>query len=267
MGVAVLPRPMPVPNHPDKHGAPAVVTPAADAEYRGDRDRGFDAPPPPALLVCYQPSLFEHVVAEHAGPDITGEHRMASVHPLEDQKGVGVVGGFGIGAPVAAMMVETMVEQGVETFLSVGYAGALDPELGLGDAVVVDRALRDEGTSHHYLTDDRYVAADVGLVDAAESVLADRGLDHHVGPTWTTDAPFRETAVEVADYADEGVLTVEMEVAAVLAVAQYRDVAAGALLTVSDHVGREDWDPQFHEARDHLEALFDHGREVIRAVT
>lgn len=253
---------MPVPNHPGKHDAAAVVTPEGDAEYAAERGQEFDAVPP-ALLVCYQPSLFERVV-EDAGPDLTSEHRMASVHPLDE--GVGVVGGFGIGAPVAAMTVETMVERGAETFLSVGYAGALADDLSMGEPVVVDRALRDEGTSHHYLPDSRYVAADESLVGAAERVLDDAGVEHRVGPTWTTDAPFRETAVEVEDYAAEGVLTVEMEVAATLAVAEYRDASAGALLTVSDHVGTDDWDPQFHDAREDLEALFEYGRRVLRDV-
>ena len=109
--------------------------------------------------------------------------------------------------------------------------------MAIGDIVVCDRAIRDEGTSHHYLPPDTYAhaspAATARLVDALQAT----GTPHSVGTSWTTDAPYRETIAEVQHYQAEGVLAVEMEAAALFAVAAYRGVEMGALLTISDTLG------------------------------
>ena len=109
--------------------------------------------------------------------------------------------------------------------------------MAIGDIVVCDRAIRDEGTSHHYLPPDTYAhassAATARLVDALQAT----GTPHSVGTSWTIDAPYRETIAEVRHYQAEGVLAVEMEAAALFAVAAYRGVEMGSLLTISDTLG------------------------------
>lgn len=80
------------------------------------------------------------------------------------------------------------------------------------------------------------------LVTATEELLEARGESFHIGPSWTTDAIYRETISEVEQYANEGILTVEMEASAVFAVAAHRGVSAGAMFVVSDYLGPADWE-------------------------
>ena len=81
-------------------------------------------------------------------------------------------------------------------------------------------------------------------------------LKYHTGTSWTTDAPYRETLAEVKYYRDEGVLTVEMEAAAIFAIAKYLNIKAGAILTISDYLTEESWKLHFHLTEQHLHTLF-----------
>jgi uridine phosphorylase len=88
--------------------------------------------------------------------------------------------------------------------------------------VVIDRALRDEGTSYHYLPPADFAEADPVLVETAMRGLTALGLPIYRGATWTTDAPFRETATAIEQSRDRDVLAVEMEAAALYAFARAR---------------------------------------------
>jgi uridine phosphorylase len=116
------------------------------------------------------------------------------------------------------------------------------PELVLGHVVVPIAAVRDEGTSYHYLPPSRTVEADPAVVAALEGVLVAGGAPFSVGRTWTTDAPYRETPARVAARRSEGCLTVEMEAAALLAVAQWRGVRFGQIVYAADALHGDEWD-------------------------
>ena len=105
-----------------------------------------------------------------------------------------------------------------------GGAGAIVPGLALGHVVVPTAAVRDEGTSYHYCAPAREIEADPRTVQVGREVLEERGVPHLLGKTWTTDAPFRETAAAIGRRRDEGCVTVEMEASAFMAVAQFRGV-------------------------------------------
>ena len=113
-----------------------------------------------------------------------------------------------------------------------------DLDLALGQIVVVSAALRDEGTSFHYLPPSRTVTADESVVAAIQRVLADRAVPSTTGMTWTTDAFYRETRAKLARRRQEGCIAVEMEAAALIAVARFRDVRLGVLLYAGRHLGR-----------------------------
>jgi len=104
-----------------------------------------------------------------------------------------------------------------------------------------DRAIRDEGTSHHYLPSGKYVEASPELAGDLAQAMAGRGIHHSIGSTWTTDAPYRETVGEVQQYQAEGVKTVEMESAALLAVGQAHGVQAASLCVVGDSLASLRW--------------------------
>ena len=91
--------------------------------------------------------------------------------------------------------------------------------------VVIDRALRDEGTSYHYVAPSEFAEADPRLVAIAMEAVAREGLRVFAGASWTTDAPFRETTEAIESARARGVLAVEMEAAALYAFAQARDAS------------------------------------------
>lgn len=226
---------MTVPTYADKHGEPAVLTPE-----RHLRDRDLDPDRlPDAIVLTYQSSVLEAAADAAVATDPL---TFATMHVLESNGDrVGVIGDFGVGAPVTALVVEVLAALGVDTVLVLGGAGAIQPDISGEEALVIEDAIRDEGVSHHYLEPARTVAATPAVVDALERALDDAGIDHRAGRTWTTDALYRETVPEVEHYADEGVLAVEMEVAALFALAHYRDFDAGALLAPFDRVSPDGW--------------------------
>jgi uridine phosphorylase len=129
---------------------------------------------------------------------------------------VGVVGGT-VGAPFAVLVAEELFASGCEALVSISSAGLVASTARPPLFVLVERALRDEGTSYHYLPPARYAEADPALTDAVARALAGTATPLLRGASWTTDAPFRESASLIAGRRAEGILSVEMEAAALLA--------------------------------------------------
>jgi uridine phosphorylase len=150
----------------------------------------------------------------------------------------------GLAAPLAAGVMEELIASGCRKFIACGSAGVLDSALSPGTVVVPSSAVRDEGTSYHYIEPAREIAADPRVVKIISSVLERHGVKYRVGKTWTTDAFYRETRPRVARRKSEGCLTVEMECAAFLAVSQFRAAVFGQILATGDDVSGVDWDPR-----------------------
>jgi uridine phosphorylase len=148
----------------------------------------------------------------------------------------------GLGAPAVVNCLEEVIAMGCRDIVAVGAGGALVPELAMGDAIVVDSAVRDEGTSFHYLPPARTVDADPVATSAVEQALAEAGTPFVRGRSWTTDAFFRETLSRLQRRVAEGCLTVEMEAAALFAVGRYRGVRVALLLYAGDSLAGETWE-------------------------
>jgi uridine phosphorylase len=131
---------------------------------------------------------------------------------------------------------------GCRKFIACGGAGVLDGDIADGHIIVPTTAIRDEGTSYHYLPPCREVGANKEAVAAIEKVLQAHRCEYILSKTWTTDAIYRETAAKVLHRKAEGCTTVEMEAAAFFAVAQFRSVQFGQLLYGGDDVSRSEWD-------------------------
>ena len=148
----------------------------------------------------------------------------------------------GVGAPLAITFFEEMIALGTKKFIACGGAGVLDGTLAVGHIVVPNVAVRDEGTSYHYLPPAREVSASPSGVAAIKAVLQAHNCEYVIGKTWTTDALYRETAAKVQHRRAEGCITVEMETSAFFAVAQFRGVTFAQLLYGGDDVSSEQWD-------------------------
>jgi len=154
--------------------------------------------------------------------------------------------GPGIGAPYAAMMLETLIAWGARRIIFLGWCGAVSKLVKIGDIILPTAALVDEGTSRNYAVPDNGQSQPApAMVSLVAQVLADNRVDFHSGKIWTTDAVYRETRAKVENYQKQGVLAVEMEVSALFSVAQFRQVELGAMLVVSDELSSLNWRPGF----------------------
>jgi len=149
------------------------------------------------------------------------------------------------GASAAAMYMEELIACGARTFISYGSAGSLQRRSPIGHFVIPMSAVREEGTSYHYLPEETLPRADETVVSALEEACAEHGVSYHKGATWTTDAPYREMKSKVLRYSEEGILSVEMESSAIFSVGMFREVRVGSLLNISDELF-DDWNPGFH---------------------
>ena len=122
--------------------------------------------------------------------------------------------------------------------------------------IVPTAAIRDEGTSYHYLAPSREVEPAPSAVDAAATVLGERDVPFVTGKTWSTDGIYRETRARTARRREEGCLVVEMEAAALFAVARFRGVPLVYLLYAGDSLAGEEWDRRDWQHHDSRESLF-----------
>lgn len=157
------------------------------------------------------------------------------------------------GAPTTVGIMEELGARGCTKWISCGAAGVLDKEISVGHLVVPKSAVREEGTSYHYLKPSREAAASPQALNAIKKTLERHGVPFLVSKTWTTDGFFRETPEKVALRKKEGCLTVEMEAAAIFAVAKFRGWKAGAILYGSDDVSGKDWDRRRTHDRSYMQ--------------
>jgi nucleoside phosphorylase len=152
---------------------------------------------------------------------------------------------LGMGAPVAAAGMERLIALGAKRIIITGTVGVIDPSIRRGDLIVATRAIREEGTSYHYLPAARFVQPSRSMQAALRETLDRIEYPHRTGTTWTTDAFYRETRDKIARMRlRDRAICVEMEAAAMFAVGRFRKIEVGALFYASDAVGGRAWD--FH---------------------
>lgn len=203
------------------------------------------APLPPSVALCFFPEVLRTWEAEGRLTPIGSFSDEVGGARIYLHRGAGApVAVFhpGMGGPLAGHCLEKVIAAGVERVVAVGGAGSLVPDFLADQVLVVDSAVRDEGTSYHYLPPSREVRLDPGLVREAAAALAARGVPHRVGKTWTTAADFRETPRKVAARRAEGCVAVEMEAASLAAICAFRAVAYGQLLYSGDALHGSSWE-------------------------
>jgi uridine phosphorylase len=162
----------------------------------------------------------------------------------------------GVGAPLAAAFMDELISIGAHQFVVCGGCVVINREIAAGHLVIVTEAVRDEGTSYHYLSPGREVAATLRVSSQIEKVVQRHHLPYLLGKSWTTDGFYRETAARRERRVEEGCSVVEMEGAAFFAVAKFRGVECGMLLYGGDLVVPEGWDGrEWHKRADDRELL------------
>ena len=138
-----------------------------------------------------------------------------------------------VGSAAAAQFLDWLIGYGVKQIISTGTCGVL-VDMPENIFLIPTRALRDEGASYHYVAPSRYIEVNRRALTAIETVLRQASIPYQEVMTWSTDGFYRETPDKVAYRIEEGCSVVEMECAALAAVAQLRDAVWGLLLFTAD---------------------------------
>ena len=235
---------MSFPNYPDKHKLESLLTADDLVAYRLRLGR-MPKVRPEGVLFCLERGLPQRmrwrIPVERAGA------MNADVFSVKRTKGrVAVLTSFGGGSPMVMELAEELAVMGTKKMVLMTWGGTLQNDIAPGDIVVCNRAIRDEGASHHYLPPEKHIDADAQLVDELVDAIHKLGAQCTIGTTWTTDAPYRETREEVLQYQAEGVKTVEMESAGLFTVGQVRAVQTASVVIGMDSLALLRWQTPEH---------------------
>lgn len=200
---------------------------------------------PEHAVMCFFQDVIDHFNKQGLLHEIASLKSEMGLHPIYLTKYTGssiVLFHPGIGSPLAAGILEEVIALGCKKFIVCGGAGVLDKEIVSGHFIIPKSAIRDEGTSYHYIQPSREIKPSPEAVTAIETVLKGRNIEYIKGKTWTTDAIYRETERIISNRKSEGCLTVEMEASALFAVSQFRNVKLGQILYAGDNLDTEIWD-------------------------
>lgn len=228
--------------HPDdvlpltagKDYAAAPVFRPANLLREARRQRGLpDVAVPQVCLLDPDGDIVRHLAATGRGtrhPGWACYHTEMWAVGLDGVE-IGVIG-MAVGAPFAVLVAEQLAESGCGLVVSVTSAGEISPVGATPCFVLIDRALRDEGTSVHYRPPSRWSHLDDKTLRRLDGAFDHLPEPVVVGASWTTDAPYRETGAAIAAAAADGVVCVEMEAAALYAYA----AASGAQVVCLAHI-------------------------------
>jgi uridine phosphorylase len=242
-------RPVPTLLSSKQHDAPSVFAPA-NLLREARRQRGLpDEPVPVVCALDPDGDIVRHLRGAgiaHKAPGWACYHTDMYV---TEHAGVSIgIVGSAVGAPFAVLVAEQLFVSGCRFLVSITSAGQIAPKGPPPYFVLIDRALRDEGTSHHYLPPAAFVEVDRGLADRAFAGLAPLPHVIHRGTSWSTDAPYRETEHDIAAARAEGALAVEMEAAALYAFAHARSRPVLCFAHVTNQMARIEGDFEKGEA-------------------
>lgn len=193
------------------------------------------------MVITFFPEVMDKLIAEGKivlEKTIGGEN-IVLVYRFVDSDVLITLGA--VGCPSCAGNLDLFNAMGVEKVMFCGGGGVLDKNIQVGQLLVVEGAIRDEGFSYHYFEPSKYIYTDEKVTEKIVQYLSANSISYLKGITWTTDAIFRETADRIARRKEEGAKIVEMEQAGCIAVSRYRGFDYGALIYGGDDVSQEEW--------------------------
>ena len=226
------------PNHSDKYMHESLLKAEDIVAYRGRLGRMLNFKKLNGVLFCLERGL------PHRMRWKIPVKRIGSMNADVDEvkrNGVVVLTNFGGGSPIVAELAEELFVMGARRMILMTWGGILQPDIKAGDIVICNQAIRDDGTSHHYLAPEKYIQADAQLSERLAQAIRARGASCKTGTTWTTDAPYRETLDEVKQYQSEGVKTVEMESAGLFTIGQVRNIQTTSVVIGMDSLATYRW--------------------------
>lgn len=201
-----------------------------------------------AVLTFFWEAVNEHVEENGLESSISFKSEMPDIPIYIDVKRQHALVSMPVGAPLCAGLLEELIARGVKRCVVCGGAGVLEsiPE---GTILLPTEALRDEGLSYHYLPPDAKACPDPKVFEDICNTLKAHSVPYQKVITWTTDAFYRETRKIVALRQSQGAACVEMEAAALFAVASFRKIALAQILYGGDDLSGETWDSRHWNKR------------------
>lgn len=193
------------------------------------------------LIITFFPEVMDRLISEgtvQLERTISGENPVF-IYRFLDEPILITLGQ--IGCPACAGNLDLFNAMGITKVMFCGGGGVLDKNIEVGQILVVDGAIRDEGFSYHYIEPSRYIFTNPITTEKIAGYFDARSISYLRGLTWTTDAIFRETADRIARRKEEGAKIVEMEQAGCIAVSQFRGFEYGALIYGGDDVSQDEW--------------------------
>jgi uridine phosphorylase len=230
---------MSIPIYKKKYNSKAVLTPKKFLEYRKKRNQMANIKIPKLAILCYNSNFIKDIKKRYNTEMI--KWPTAKAYYIKDYD-VLVLSEFGIGSPSTAMLLEDLIAYGIKNFITIGNAGGISDKVKVGDIILCDKAIRDEGVSYHYIKDSMYAYPRKGFFNKVKKHL-DKDFEYKIGASWTHDVFYRETIDEIRYYKKKEVLTTELEAASVFAIAQYREVNVAVVFVVSDSMADLEWNP------------------------
>lgn len=200
------------------------------------------------IILTYSKRAIDETVKKYVAEKIKSSYGNYFIIQKQNKR-IGVLSNFGIGASHTVDIVEELIAYGCKRFITIGMAGAISKEVNIGDIIICNKAIRDEGTSYHYLAPSKYAYCDKGFFKELLTWFDNSKIKYLIGPTWTTDAPYRETELEILSYQRDGVLTVDMEASALYALSKYRRVKICSIFVISDKLSNLVWEPCFRNKK------------------
>lgn len=244
-------------------GRPSVFTPENLLKNaRRQKDLSDDSVPDVCILDPDGDIVQYLTTTGEASPDPTWPGYHTDLYRFERSgREFGIVG-RAVGASFAVLVAEQLFAAGCQFLISITSSGQILPKDDPPYFVLIERALRDEGTSHHYDEPGQYAALDTEFCELIDETSQSVSRPVYTGATWTTDAPFRETKAAIERARSEGILAVEMEAAALYSFASVRDHPVVCFAHVTNQMGQGEEDFEKGEAGGSQDAL-----EVVAAAT
>jgi uridine phosphorylase len=201
---------------------------------------------PSSGVITWMADAHEAFLAENEHEEIYHfpiESSVLSIYRVERARGAVALALAQVGAPISAILLETMAALGADRVLSIGSAGGLVAEHAPGTVVVPTGAIRDEGVSYHYAEPGSMAHPHVDMQARLLASMRASEVSATDGVVWTTDAFYRETEDKISRRLADGAIAVDMEVASLATVASFRGLEYGAAVYLADTLHSDEWDP------------------------
>ena len=200
---------------------------------------------PKTGVSCFSGKLFDQLVSKFKGVEIAqtsnGNGKLPVYKIIYDGKEIALFMSR-VGASACILQYEELFAMGLERVIVFGTCGVLDKSIDDLAIIIPDSAIRDEGTSYHYLKSSREIEVNPKYKEEFTKLLKKHNYSYVIGKVWTIDAPYRETRKKVLERKKEGCLCVEMECSAITALAKFRNKEVFQFFYAADNLDTAKWD-------------------------